>query len=258
MSLEINLFYKKSKFWEILHLYEHIIVQEMSFLLEEKGFFAGKDFLIIGTTWEAGYTEIKLLTYEKHDEVLKFFKEEIEKVDLNFEGDFRYIFTNQIIAEGNSYYYEDWNYGEIAKKLEQIHSEKWQVFELGKVPKQENTQNFYTERDSIMPKKNEILTVKIHTKSAEKRDFFGANLNLYMECFGFYNHYCKDFTNFEKRKFKLGAAMIAFDEIVRNLRDEFLPDFPEKIKKEFYRNVKIEIELGEEKSVFRTDDFLNL
>ena len=81
--------YKSYKYWEILHLYEHIIVDEFWRKMNEERWVYFEDYSVLGFTWpNGGITEISLKSKNKniYSEFEKFMDQSLQIEDWEIEN----------------------------------------------------------------------------------------------------------------------------------------------------------------------------
>ena len=89
--------YKSYKYWEVLHLYEHIIVDEFWRKMNEERWVYFEDYSVLGFTWpNSGITEISLKSKNEniYSEFEKFMDQSLQIEDWEIEK-----YANQIFAE---------------------------------------------------------------------------------------------------------------------------------------------------------------
>lgn len=119
-----KVYYKNYKYWELLHLYRHILIYEFWLKMNNLKFFCYKDYLISGSV-ESSSSAMEISIKTDILGILEKFREFINQ-PLKLEDWEIEKYANQIFAEEQSWLFRDrYKTDEIKKSLDEIHLREW-------------------------------------------------------------------------------------------------------------------------------------
>ncbi len=255
--------YKSYKYWEVLHLYEHVIVDEFWRRMHEGGWIYFEDYSILGFTWpNSGITEISLKSKNEniYSEFEKFMDQNLQIEDWEIEK-----YANQIFAEEQSWRFDDdFDLSKIRKMLNEIHASKY-FFEKPILRfKPHETSAFSSQYFSKPRNRRDILRISVESENAKTRDFLLENLSRFIGfSFGFYHFKNRDFKNSRTGYFSIGAyshydVLRDFDERILDEISDFLREyFSKTVKSKYFEKSKVIIRFNQRKETLNLDILKN-